>query len=189
MTEAGSRTSLAPAQAEQDDRLLVRLAQKGDRRAFESLYRISVTRIYALCLRLTGDAAVAEECVQEAYISAWQNLDKFRGDSAFGSWMYRIATNQVMSHFRKQGRLEQHVRPVEEGEWERIDAPPEHTGLGMDLEGAIATLPDGARTVFVLHDVEGHRHEEIAAMTGMAVGTSKAQLHRARRLLRERLDA
>ncbi|HEX6928816.1 MAG TPA: sigma-70 family RNA polymerase sigma factor, partial [Gammaproteobacteria bacterium] len=128
-------------------------------------------------------------CVQETFITAWQKLEGFRGESAFSSWLYRIAVNTTMGWFRKQGRRERHVRPVEEGEWERIEDVASDTGVGMDLEAAIARLPEGARTVFVLHDVEGHRHEEIAELAGIAVGTSKAQLHRARRLLRERLES
>lgn len=175
-----------------DDARLVARARAGEVAAFETLYRANAGRIYALCLRLTGDAAVAEECTQEAFITAWEKLDGFRGDSAFGSWLYRIAVNAVMGWFRKQGRRDRHVRPVEDDEWERLGdslAETGHdTGTRMDLEAAIATLPEGARTVFVLHDVEGHRHEEISALTGIAVGTSKAQLHRARRLLRERLE-
>ncbi|HEX6930038.1 MAG TPA: sigma-70 family RNA polymerase sigma factor [Gammaproteobacteria bacterium] len=172
-----------------DDEWLVARARGGNVPAFEALYRRNSGRIHALCLRLAGDPSTAEECVQETFITAWQKLDGFRGDSAFSSWLYRIAVNTVMGSFRKQGRRERHVRPVEEGEWDRIQGPATDTGTGMDLEAAISRLPEGARTVFVLHDVEGHRHEEIAELTGIAVGTSKAQLHRARRLLRERLES
>lgn len=178
----------ADSVAESDDDRLVARARAGNVQAFEALYRQNSGRIYALCLRLAGDAGVAEECAQETFITAWQKLEGFRGDSAFSSWLYRIAVNTVMGSFRKQGRRERHVRPVEEGEWERIEDNAAETGVGMDLEAAIAALPDGARNVFVLHDVEGHRHEEIAELAGIAVGTSKAQLHRARRLLRERLE-
>jgi len=170
-----------------EDRLVAR-ARNGDVRAFEALYRLNNGRIHALCLRLAGDVSIAEECTQEAFVTAWQKLEGFRGDSAFSSWLYRIAVNTVMGWFRKQVRRDRHVRPVADDEWERIEEHASDTGVGMDLETAIATLPEGARTVFVLHDVDGRRHEEIAEMTGIAVGTSKAQLHRARRLLRERLD-
>lgn len=177
--------SEAPVAAE--DRLVER-ARGGDVAAFEALYRDNCGRIYALCLRLTRDAGAAEECTQEAFITAWQKLEGFRGDSAFGSWLYRIAVNTVMGSFRKQGRRDRHLRPVADEEWERFEEHASDTGVGMDLEAAMAALPEGARTVFVLHDVEGHRHEEISELTGIAVGTSKAQLHRARRLLRERLE-
>ena len=168
--------------------LLVARAREGDVQAFEALYRQNSGRIYALCLRLAGDVTTAEECTQEAFVTAWQKLDGFRGDSAFSSWLYRIAVNTVMGFFRKQGRRDRHLRPVAEEEWEHFEEHASDTGVGMDLEAAIALLPEGARAVFVLHDVEGHRHEEISEMTGIAVGTSKAQLHRARRLLRERLE-
>lgn len=186
VTTRPSQTASPIPQA--DDHRLVERARAGSVPAFEALYRQNIGRIYALCLRLAGDAATAEECAQEAFITAWQKLEDFRGESAFSSWLYRIAVNTVMGSFRRQGRRDRHVRPVEDGEWERIPDDIADTGVGMDLEAAIAALPEGARTIFVLHDVEGHRHEEIAAMTGIAVGTSKAQLHRARRLLRERLE-
>lgn len=169
------------------DTLVVR-AQTGDMRAFEALYRENVGRIHALCLRLSGDVTMAEECTQEAFVTAWRNLPGFRGDSAFSSWLYRIAVNTVMGAYRKQGRRDRHLRPVEDGEWERFEDVASDTGVGMDLEAAIAELPEGARMVFVLHDVEGRRHEEISELMDIAVGTSKAQLHRARRLLRERLE-
>ncbi|MBW3567278.1 MAG: sigma-70 family RNA polymerase sigma factor [Proteobacteria bacterium] len=171
-----------------DERRLVERARKGDVPAFEALYRRNSGRIYALCLRLASDAGIAEECTQETFVTAWRKLEGFRGDSAFSSWLYRIAVNTVMGWFRKQVRRDRHIRPVADDEWERIEEHASDTGVGMDLEAAIATLPEGARTVFVLHDVDGRRHEEIADMTGIAVGTSKAQLHRARRLLRERLE-
>ncbi len=171
----------------EDDQLVAR-ARAGNVPAFEALYRQNIGRIYALCLRLSGDASIAEECAQETFVTAWQKLEGFRGDSAFSSWLYRVAVNTVMGSFRKQGRRDRHIRAVEDDEWERIPDNVADTGIGMDLEAAIAALPEGARTIFVLHDVEGHRHEEISEMTGLAVGTSKAQLHRARRLLRERLE-
>lgn len=186
---AMTKTSGDPASpAAHDDAWLVAKARKGDMVAFESLYRQNSGRIYALCLRLAGDASIAEECTQEAFVTAWQKLEGFRGESAFSSWLYRIAVNAVMGWFRKQGRRDRHVRAIEDGEWERFHDGAAGTDVGMDLETAIASLPEGARVVFVLHDVEGRRHDEISDLAGIAVGTSKAQLHRARRLLRERLD-
>lgn len=173
---------------EVDEDRLVGRARSGDVQAFEALYRANSGRIFAVCLRLANDRSVAEECTQETFITAWEKLDGFRGDSAFSSWLYRVAVNTVMGNFRKQSRRDRHIRPVGDEEWEHIEEHASDTGVGMDLEAAIALLPEGARTVFVLHDVDGHRHEEIAEMTGIAVGTSKAQLHRARRLLRERLE-
>lgn len=168
--------------------MLVKRAAAGDTAAFERLYRRHAGRLYAVCLRLAGDQSVAEECVQEAFITAWRKLDSFRGDSAFGSWLYRIATNTVMMHFRSQKRRDNHLQAVEDDAWERLPGKRETQAANMDIETALQDLPEGARTVFVLHDVEGRRHDEIAEMTGIAVGTSKAQLHRARRLLRERLE-
>lgn len=184
--EQGAKRDTAGADGERE--WLAR-ARRGDVAAFECLYREHVGRIFAVCLRLSGDPGVAEECAQEAFITAWRKLDSFRGDSAFGSWLYRVATNEVMGWFRRQGRRDRHLKPVSDHEWENFTEHAAETGSDMDLEAAIATLPDGARTVFVLHDIEGHRHDEIAEIAGIAVGTSKAQLHRARRLLRERLTS
>ncbi len=167
---------------------LVRRAQAGDEAAFEALYREHAGRVFALCLRLSGDRARATELTQDVFVRCWEQIGSFRGASAFGSWLYRLAVNLVWSTNRADRRREARVLPVEDPgahEARRESAPP---GLRLDLERAIATLPDGAREVFVLYDVEGFRHEEIARMTGIAVGTSKAQLFRARRLLRERLE-
>ena len=167
---------------------VVRRAQAGDEAAFEALYREHTGRVFALCLRLSGDRGRATELTQDVFVRCWEQLRSFRGESAFGSWLYRLAVNVVWSTNRGDRRRESRVRPVEDPgalEPRREAAPP---GLRLDLERAIATLPDGAREVFVLFDIEGYRHEEIARMTGIAVGTSKAQLFRARRLLRERLE-
>ncbi|HET7586518.1 MAG TPA: sigma-70 family RNA polymerase sigma factor [Gammaproteobacteria bacterium] len=162
---------------------LVARARKGDSGAFERLYRRHVGRIHAVCLRLSGNPAQAEEFTQEAFVKAWQSLAKFRGDSGFGTWLHRIAVNTTLAHFRRAARQTDAPLPDEE------DALDEEPGVMLDLETAIAQLPDGARQVFVLHDVEGYRHEEIADLAGIATGTSKAQLHRARKLLRARLKA
>lgn len=165
----------------------IRQAQGGDSEAFETLYRENAGRVYALCFRLSGDRARAEELVQDVFIRVWERLDSFRGESEFSSWLHRVAVNVVMMDARSRSRRERRVQAVEDvGALERGAAPT--TGLRLDLEAAITQLPEGARAAFVLHDVEGYRHEEIAAMTGIAVGTSKAQLFRARRLLREALD-
>src|SRR5881398_1188558 len=167
---------------------LIQRAQRGDPAAFEALYRAHVGRVYALCLRLTADAARAEEFTQDAFVRAWERLASFRGESAFSSWLYRLTVNVVFLSRRAARRRLQRVFATDDpGTLERPgrDANP---GLGVDLERAVAALPPGAREVFVLHDVEGYRHEEIAELTGIAVGTSKAQLFRARRLLREALN-
>lgn len=175
---------------------LVRRAQQGDRDAFQALYREHVGRVYALCLRLSADAVRAEELTQDAFVRAWERLASFRGESAFSSWMYRLTVNVVLQERRAARRRSVRVvttddlAAVERGEQGEQggaggDATP---GLSLDLERAVAALPPGAREVFVLHDIEGYRHEEIARLTGVAAGTSKAQLFRARRLLRGMLE-
>lgn len=168
----------------------VRRAQAGDEAAFEEVYRAHAGRVYALCLRLTANAADAEERVQDVFVRAWERLGSFRGESAFGSWLHRLAVNVVLGERRGTRRREQRVLGVEDPA--ALERPGGGTGgapgLGVDLERAIAALPAGAREVFVLYDVEGYSHREIAAAAGIAEGTSKAQLFRARRLLREMLD-
>jgi RNA polymerase sigma-70 factor (ECF subfamily) len=134
---------------------------------------------------MCGDPSLAEELTQEAFIRAWQRLGSFRGDSAFSTWLHRLSVNVVLGHLRStKRRAERELPEVERFEPADADRAPE-PGTAVDLERAINTLPQGARTVFVLHDVEGYRHREIAEIAGMAEGTSKAQLHRARKLLRE----
>ena len=169
-----------------DDR--VARACAGDEAAFEALYREHVGRVYALCLRLSGDGARASELTQDVFVRCWQKVRTFRGESAFGSWLYRLAVNVVWMANRGDRRREDRVLPVAEPDIHERGNTAATQGLGIDLERAIASLPQGAREVFVLYDVEGYRHEDIARMTGIAVGTSKAQLFRARRLLRERLE-
>jgi RNA polymerase sigma-70 factor (ECF subfamily) len=167
---------------------IVQAAQDGDETAFRALYDLTVDRVYALCLRLAADQAKAEELTQDVFVRAWEKLSSFRGESAFSTWLHRLAVNVVLTERRTTGRREKRVLPS--GELEELERPvtPTHPGTGMDLERAIAALPPGARAVFVLHDIEGYQHEEIAEMSGLAAGTSKAQLFRARRLLREMLE-
>ncbi|GMW01411.1 MAG: hypothetical protein AMXMBFR84_25480 [Candidatus Hydrogenedentota bacterium] len=170
-----------------DELRLVRQAQAGDMRAFEQLYRDTVGRVYGLCLRMCGEAWLAEELAQDAFVRAWDRLDSFRADSAFSSWVYRIAVNVVLTEHRAKTRRNAKHAEAEDNTGRHHGAAPRTPELRMDLEAAIATLPDGAREVFLLHDVEGYKHEEISELTGIAPGTSKAQLFRARRLLREAL--
>jgi len=139
---------------------------------------------------MTTDATLAEELTQETFVRAWRKLSLFRGDSAFSSWVHAIAVNTVLSDRRARKRREARESVADEpSDLERMaEAPTKRSPeTGIDLERAMALLPPGARNVFILHDVEGFRHEEIARMLGVAEGTSKAQLHRARRLLREGL--
>ena len=164
----------------------IQRAQAGDATAFRALYDTHVGRVYALCLRLAGERQQAEEHVQDVFVRAWERLGSFRGESAFSTWLHRLAVNEVLQARRAAGRRSARVELADDGgasrEAGQRPAPP-----AGDLGQAIARLPEGARTVFVLHDVEGYQHDEIAQMTGIAVGTSKAQLFRARRLLREAL--
>jgi len=172
-----------------DDRLLVKRAQRGDVRAFEALYRAHSKRVYALCRRLCGDVTLAEDLCQETFVKAWTGLASFRGKAAFGTWLHRVAVNAVLGH-RRWSESREDLRAEDLSTVEPFSAA-KSSGRslhGLDLERAIARLPQGARAVFVLHDVEGYLHREISEMTGMAEGTSKAHLHRARRLLREALE-
>ena len=168
----------------------VALAAAGDRRAFERVYRDHVDRVFSVCVRMAGDRALAEELTQDVFVRAWEKLSLFRGESAFSTWLHRLAVNVVLNHRKAAGRRRAQVGGGSEEEG--MDALPARPGPApgdrMDLEGAIAGLPAGARRVFVLHDVEGYKHEEIAEMLGITAGGSKAQLHRARLLLREALQ-
>ena len=160
-------------------------AQRADARAFESLYRLHIDRVYGLCLRMTGNVTEAEDCAQEAFIQAWNKLDKFRGDSAFSTWIHRIAVNAVLGRIRKSKREHDRIQIAAE-----VGPSPVSMGDGgelRDLSEAVDRLPEGARHVFVLNAVYGYSHEEAGNMLGIATGTSKAQLHRARRLLSQQL--
>jgi RNA polymerase sigma-70 factor (ECF subfamily) len=169
--------------------LLVRRARNGDVASFEALYRRHESQVYALCLRMTRAPDRAEDCTQETFVKAWRSLPAFEGRSAFGTWLHRIAVNQVLSLQRSEARRPGFIELVEE----RLEPVPDRprdrdAGVELDLEQAIGSLPPGARNVFVLCAVHGYSHEETADMLGVAVGTCKAQLHRARKLLAERLD-
>jgi RNA polymerase sigma factor (sigma-70 family) len=167
----------------------VEKARAGDRLAFEQLYRSHCDRIYALCWRMCGrDKALAEDMVQEAFVRAWNKLDLFRGESKFGTWLHRLTVNVVLSDRRiRVKRLQREQEMVDGVERTLIGDRDVFAGLRKDLEFAISGLPERARTVLILYDIEGYRHKEISEMTGMAVGSSKAQLHRARKLVREAL--
>jgi RNA polymerase sigma-70 factor (ECF subfamily) len=168
-----------------EEALWIRRAQKSDSRAFEQLYRMHIDKVYGLCLRMTGNVAEAEDCAQEAFIQAWNKLSKFRGDSAFSTWLHRIAVNSVLGRMRKSKRELERIQIAAE-----IAPGPAAIGDGgnlNDLSDAVNRLPKGARHVFVLSGIYGYSHEEASNMLGIAVGTSKAQLHRARRLLSQQL--
>jgi len=170
------------------ERRLVRDAQQGDVLAFERLYRDNERKVFALCLRMSCDASLAEELTQEVFVRAWRKLGTFRGESAFSSWLYPMAVNLTLTERRSRRRRDARIVAAEDPARMEAAPPTPRPEQGFDLEKALATLPPGARSVFVLHDVEGRTHEEIATLLGLAPGTSKAQLHRARRLLREVLE-
>jgi RNA polymerase sigma-70 factor (ECF subfamily) len=171
---------------EESDQLVER-AQNGDREAFEEIYRQQVGRVHALCWRLTGDADLAEELTQEAFVRAWRKLHLFGGRSALATWLHRLTVNVVMADHRVHGVRRRRQLRLEEARSEPLANNGKVSDIGLDLERAIAALPPRARSVFVLHDVEGYGHAEIAEIAGMAVGTSKAHLHRARDLLKKAL--
>ncbi|HWS77525.1 MAG TPA: sigma-70 family RNA polymerase sigma factor [Thermomonas sp.] len=171
-----------------EDAILVRRAASADVLAFEQLYRRHHRRVHGVIVRLVGHAgARAEDLTQEAFVRAWQALPGFRFESAVSTWLHRLAVNTALMELRAR-----RSRPQADDDEDALDAlsTPDTAGravLGRDLERAVATLPPRARAVLVLHDVEGWKHEEIAEELGMAVGSSKAQLHRARGLLRTRI--
>jgi RNA polymerase sigma-70 factor (ECF subfamily) len=175
------------------DTVLVEAARRGDMRAFERLYRLHSGKVLGLCLRMTRQREIAEDCVQQTFVRAWRNLAAFEGRSAFGTWLHRIAVNEVLTYARNRGtRSEGNALSTHDDEEDAFENLPDSTVAAdssevMDLEKALATLPEGSRHVVVLQAVYGYSHEEVAEMLGVAVGTCKAQLHRGRKLLRERL--
>ena len=183
-----------PTADDADDLRLVRAAAAGDARAFEQLYRRHLRRIYGLCCRLVnGDERRAEQATQDAFVRAWEKLGSFRGDSQFSTWLHRLTVNLVLGEYRLLRRwvslddliVETADDAQGEGDAAFGEHPQQRIGERLDIERALAKLPPGARSVLLLHDVEGYKHEEIAELTGIAVGTSKAQLHRARKLMKE----
>ena len=158
----------------------MKAAQNGDSKAFEQLYRVHHARVYALSLRLCGDRHWAEDLCQEAFVRAWNKLSSFKGDSQFGTWLYRVTANLVISNLRRsKAKFEDDLDSVAE-----VASPNGNFDLDGDIEKALQKLPDGARAVMVLYSLEGYTHEEIASSLDIAVGTSKAQLHRARNALK-----
>jgi len=168
-------------------------AASGDRSAFERLYRDHVNRVYSLCVRMVSDRERAEELTQDVFVRAWEKLHLFRGESSFSTWLHRLTVNLVLNVRKSDGRQRSRFEENDD-ESGGMDALPGIVGAPLapgdmlDLEDAVKNLPPGARRVFVLHDVEGFKHEEIAEMLGVTSGATKAQLHRARLLLREALN-
>ena len=167
----------------------VALAASGDREAFERLYRTHLNRVFAVCARMVNERSHAEELTQDVFVRAWDKLSQFRGEAAFGTWLHRLAVNVVLNARKSEGRS----RARFDDDPGELDLLPQRAsvsvpGTSIDLEAAITRLPPGARRIFVLHDVEGFKHEEIGQMLSITAGGSKAQLHRARMLLREALQ-
>jgi len=177
--------AIAGTDAYTDESALIEQAQRSNARAFEALYRLHIDKVYGICLRMTGNVSEAEDCAQEAFIQAWNKLERFRGDSAFSTWLHRIAVNSVLARMRKSKREQDRIMAVTESTPATVVTA--DTGDMRDLSEAVDRLPQGARHVFVLHAVYGYSHDETGEMLGIAAGTSKAQLHRAKRLLAQQL--
>ena len=167
---------------------LVQRAQHGDSRAFEEVYRALVGRIYALCLRMSRDAQRAEELTQDVFVRAWERLGSFRGEAKFATWLHRLAVNVVLQAGRAASRRSAREDVTADPGRYLKRAEMSMAGTRLDLERAIAALPDGAREVLVLRDIYGYKYREIAEMKGVALGTVKAQIHRARKMVREALE-
>lgn len=168
------------------EKSLIKASQQGDSQAFQQLYEAHIGKVYALCLRLTGDKSLAEDAAQEVFIQLWNKIGNFKGESKFSTWLHSVTANITLSYMRKQRGWWQRMLHINDTDAVNREAP-QSTDLS-ELEGFIQRLPQRARIVFVLHAVEGYRHEQIAAMTNMAVGSSKAQFHRAKQLLKEWMD-
>ncbi len=175
-----------PATSDTD---LVRAAAAGSSEAFEQLYQLHNRRVFSLCLRMLGGAGPAEDMTQEVFLQVYRKIGSFRGESLFTTWLHRLTVNQVLMHFRKRGVKLEHTS--EEGDFTNVvETPLQSTRRismveRIDLDRAIAELPPGYRTVFILHDVEGYEHEEISGLLKVSIGTSKSQLHKARMRLRD----
>jgi RNA polymerase sigma-70 factor (ECF subfamily) len=191
MTVQGSMLAAEMSEAE-----AIEGAKQGDGRCFEVLYAIHKNRVFSLCLRMVGNYAEAEDLTQEAFLQLYRKIATFRGDSAFSTWLHRLAVNVILMQLRKNGlsevSLEEALEPTEE-EGAKKDFGSEDQNLGgyidrVILERAIDSLPAGYRTVFVLYDVEGYEHNEIAELLGCSMGNSKSQLYKARLRLRSLLN-
>jgi RNA polymerase sigma-70 factor, ECF subfamily len=167
---------------------IVRRAAAGDVEAYEMIYRQHVGRVHALCLRMARNHAEADELTQQTFVRVWERLGSYRGESAFSTWLHRVTVNVVIAEMRRSGRWRERFVTSEAEELGVAAEPAFSPGGDLDLERAVAGLSPQARLVFLLHDVEGYQHNEIAELTGLAVGTSKAHLHRARLLLRKELS-
>lgn len=180
------KTNIVDAEPHLLEQKLLRLiddARKGDRRAYQQLYQQYIGQVFALCFRLTGDREHAQEAAQEVFIQVWKKLDNFKGDSKFSTWLHSVTSNVTISYIRKQKGWLKNVFNIEDSP--AMEMAAERCTGEVDLDAYVQRLPERARIVFVLHAIEGYRHEEIAQMMNTAVGSSKAQFHRAKKLIKE----
>jgi len=189
LTELGGESEFERARRIAEERALVESAKRGSKAAFETLYRNHVGKVYGLCLRMTANRATAEDCTQEAFIQAWRSLPAFESRSAFGTWLHRIAVNAVLAQGRRRSERLGTSGSAEDEAVVLRDPSVVDAGTVLDLEAGLRRLPAGARQALVLVGLYGYSHEEAAELLGVAVGTCKSQVHRARQLLGERLDA
>jgi len=179
------KTGTEPEKAPHD---LTAQARAGSKSAFERLYRAHVGKVYAVCLRILGDPSSAEDVTQKVFIRSWEKLPSFRGESSFGSWIYRLAVNAAINELKALKLMKNRDDLLKNLQSEPAGEVSNTQDAQIDLERAVAALPQGARIVFVLHEIMGFNHEDIAVSLGLSKGTSKAQLARARKLLREALE-
>ena len=190
MTEPRQQPATEPCEAE-----LIERAKRGDAEAFQALYDKHKRRVYSLCLRMTANTAEAEDLAQEAFLQLFRKIATFRGESAFSTWLHRLSVNVVLMHLRKKSlpvvSLEETTQGTEEDSPKRDFGADDIALAGsidrMQLQRAVDNLPPGYRTIFVLHDIEGYEHNEIARIAGCSIGNSKSQLHKARMKLRDLL--
>ncbi|AWL12637.1 RNA polymerase sigma factor CarQ [Saliniradius amylolyticus] len=165
------------------EQALIKACIDGDMSAYQQLYERHVGKVHALCWRLTGDKGMAEDATQEVFIQIWRKLGNFQGQSRFSTWLHSVTSNVCISYMRKQKGWLGRIFNIEDTDAANEPAPAQTHEI--DLDALVSRLPERARVVFVLHAIEGYRHEEVAKMTGMAVGSSKAQFHRAKQMLKE----
>ena len=174
--------------AEPDPSRVLDRARAGDVAAFETIYHRHSARVFGLCLRMAATRADAEDCAQDAWVRAWERLGSFRGDAKFATWMHRLTLNVILDRMRQSAKRWNRTLPADALARAPEPGTVELAAERLDLKRAVAALPDGARVVFLLHEVEGYKQREIAERLGVAVGTVKSQLHRARKLLQEALE-
>ncbi|MFT2089796.1 RNA polymerase sigma factor [Paraglaciecola sp. 2405UD69-4] len=183
MTTQGNVVAAQHKFATKSEQDLIVSVQNGDKQAYNILYSQYIGQVYGLCYRLTGEKTLAEDATQEVFIQVWRKINNYKGESKFSTWLHTVTSNVTISYIRKQKGWLQKMFNIEDSV--AMYEETESSSDTVDLESYVVRLPERARIVFVLHAIEGYRHEEIATMTGMAVGSSKSQFHRAKQLLQE----